>query len=251
MPMSDVTPDEGSWEIASAYLDNEVTPDERAEVESDPGLLLLVEQLRSVAARAAAPLPPSPLDLVGQVLARPDHLAAVSNLGAARKRRHNRPTTTSILGVAAAVAIVAGVVSMMTGGQSSDTSSSASDTEITVIQADRNTGGAATAVAEDAAETLAASGQAASASTTAAAAAMTIASAPAARATSTDELRTLAATLRVVDLVSPCPTPSKAPLYRGPLQWDSAPGELFTSADLSVIVVLHRRDCTTAVLVGG
>lgn len=245
--MSDVTPDERSWEIASAYLDNEVTPDERAEVESDPGLLLLVEQLRSVAAQAAAPIPPSPRDLVGQVLARHDHLAAVSNLGAARKRRHNRPTTTNILGVAAAVAIIAGVVSMMTGGQSSDTSSSA-----TVIRADRNAGGAVTAVAEDAAETLAASGQAASASTTAAAAKMTIAaSAPAARVTSTDELRTLAATLRVVDLVSPCPTPSKAPLYRGPLQWDSAPGELFTSADLSVIVVLRRLDCTTAVLVGG
>ena len=47
-------------ELVSAYLDNEATPAEVAEVERDATLLARVEQLRSVRDAVAAPVPPAP-----------------------------------------------------------------------------------------------------------------------------------------------------------------------------------------------
>src|SRR5262245_30967997 len=47
-------------ELASAYLDGEATPDERAAVERDATLLARVEELRAVRRVLAAPVPPRP-----------------------------------------------------------------------------------------------------------------------------------------------------------------------------------------------
>ena len=44
--------------LASGYLDDELTPDERTLVEADPDLLALVEAHRAVRASVAQPVPP-------------------------------------------------------------------------------------------------------------------------------------------------------------------------------------------------
>jgi hypothetical protein len=49
--------DDADWELASAYLDNEATPVERAQVESSPSLMGLVAELRSMQTSVAAPAP--------------------------------------------------------------------------------------------------------------------------------------------------------------------------------------------------
>jgi hypothetical protein len=53
--------DDADWELASAYLDNEVTSAERAQVEASPALLGLVADLRSVQSSVVAQ-PPIAID---------------------------------------------------------------------------------------------------------------------------------------------------------------------------------------------
>ena len=72
-------------ELVSAYLDNEATPAEVAEVESDDALLTRAEQFRAARDAVAAPVPPLPADrrdqMIGAALdaaemeaqARPEH----------------------------------------------------------------------------------------------------------------------------------------------------------------------------------
>ena len=55
--------DDADWELASAYLDNEATPDERVRVEASPALLDLVATLRRVAVTVAlSPTSPAGVD---------------------------------------------------------------------------------------------------------------------------------------------------------------------------------------------
>ena len=49
--------DDADWELASAYLDNEVTSAERAHVEASPALIALVADLRSMQSSVAAQAP--------------------------------------------------------------------------------------------------------------------------------------------------------------------------------------------------
>jgi hypothetical protein len=49
--------DDADWELASAYLDNEATPVERAQVEGSPSLMGLVAELRSMQTSVASPAP--------------------------------------------------------------------------------------------------------------------------------------------------------------------------------------------------
>jgi hypothetical protein len=49
--------DDADWELASAYLDNEATPVERAQVEGSPSLMDLVAELRSMQTSVASPAP--------------------------------------------------------------------------------------------------------------------------------------------------------------------------------------------------
>jgi hypothetical protein len=114
--------------LASAYLDGDVTADERARVESDPELLGEVERLRSVRIMLGAAGPSS-------ISVREQHLAGALDawdtvmataadtsptpLGERRRRRSNRV----LLGAAAAIMVVfAGGIALQTftGGESPD-----------------------------------------------------------------------------------------------------------------------------------
>jgi hypothetical protein len=116
--------------LASAYLDGDVTADERALVESDPELLGEVERLRSVRIMLGAVEPSS-------ISVREQHLAAAlgawdtvvttadsapTPLDGRRRRRSN----SLLLGAAAAIMVVfAGGVALqtLTGGESTDEAS--------------------------------------------------------------------------------------------------------------------------------
>jgi hypothetical protein len=140
--------------LASAYLDGDVTVDERALVETDPALLAEVEQLRAVRALLADTEPP-------KISVRESHLAAAfdvwdrlpdaeraglgrdatptdraaaagaaSVMAPASLRDRRRPTTTRWLtGAAAALVLVlaGGLVVQLTGAGGSDDDSSTAD----------------------------------------------------------------------------------------------------------------------------
>ncbi len=101
-------------ELASAYLDEEATPDERALVEGDPVLLARVEELRAAAAllaRSPAPLPASIVDAqVAAALASATVDAAAptgrSELAAVVPLRRRASNTASWFAAVAAVAVV-------------------------------------------------------------------------------------------------------------------------------------------------
>jgi hypothetical protein len=117
--------------LASAYLDGDVTADERARVESDPELLGEVERLRSVRSMLGD-TEPSSISLREQHLATAlaawDTVVATAAdssptpLGERRRRRSNRV----LLGAAAAIMVVfAGGIALQTftGSESSDEAS--------------------------------------------------------------------------------------------------------------------------------
>lgn len=125
--------------LASAYLDGDVTADERALVESDPQLLGEVERLRSVRSMLGDTEPSS-------ISLREQHLASAldawdtvmataadstpTRLGERRGRRSNR----LLLGAAAAIMVVfAGGIALQTftGSESSDETSSDAATAAT------------------------------------------------------------------------------------------------------------------------
>ena len=114
-------PQPNAAELASAYLDGEATPDERARVEGDPALLAEVERLRAVAA-AVAEVPAPSADrrdaAVAAALAAFDELrvgttpppappATVSSLDRRRQARRMQALTAV---AAAAVLVVGGFV---------------------------------------------------------------------------------------------------------------------------------------------
>ena len=107
--MSDFSPDRDSYrdsyqdELASAYLDDDVTIEERAVVESDPGLLARVEQLRSVRAALAEPVVPPTAAQRDAAIAAALGASNVVDLNAARGQRRLR-----IASIAAAVVLVLG-----------------------------------------------------------------------------------------------------------------------------------------------
>jgi hypothetical protein len=90
-------------ELASAYLDNEVTTEERARVEADPALVARVEELRSVHDALSDPVvPPTTTERDAAVTAALG-AANVIDISAARGRRRLR-----IASIAAAVLLVLG-----------------------------------------------------------------------------------------------------------------------------------------------
>ena len=131
--------------LASAYLDGEVTPDERARVESDQELLDEVESLRQVRAVLGATAEPAPVsvrenhlaaaldvfDRMGETDPRdatPSAASATPTPLAARRTR--RDWNRTLLGAAAALVIVAGVGAVIRGvmvGTGDDDDSDASD----------------------------------------------------------------------------------------------------------------------------
>ena len=109
--------DERDDELASAYLDGEVSAAERARVENDPGLRRRVEELRDASALVGRPVsPPSDeareaairraLDAAGadDETTAGDRVGAVLDLSAARARRAER--LRPLVAAAAAIAVV-------------------------------------------------------------------------------------------------------------------------------------------------
>ena len=98
-------------ELVSAYLDNEATSAEIAEVESDDALMARVEELRALRDTVAAPVPPLPPDQRDQMIG-----AALGVADAEARARVeakvvplHRPQRL-LLAMAAAVVLLAGVV---------------------------------------------------------------------------------------------------------------------------------------------
>ncbi|MEY2449352.1 MAG: hypothetical protein QOH79_2828 [Acidimicrobiaceae bacterium] len=104
-------------ELASAYLDDDATAEERARVEADPALLARVEEFRAVRDELAAPVIPPTAQrdaAIAAALLAPN----VVELDVARSRRRLR-----IVSIAAAIVLVLGVAGVLiraAGTQSQD-----------------------------------------------------------------------------------------------------------------------------------
>lgn len=104
--MSDFSPDQD--ELASAYLDDDATVEERALVEADAVLLARVEQLRSVRDALAEPVAVPTAEQRDAAIAAALGAANVVNLEAARGQRRLR-----IASIAAAVVLVVGAAGFL------------------------------------------------------------------------------------------------------------------------------------------
>jgi hypothetical protein len=147
-----------AWELASAYLDDEVTPDERAQVVSSPMLLALVEQLRPAVNAVQKPVTiatasrelaiSAALDVAGSPVEPAAAPANVRSLETARSaqatRRSNNRWLAPVAAAAAVVAIV-GVGSAVFSRQSSKKLTSAESAATTAKASDSPLVDAATA----------------------------------------------------------------------------------------------------------
>jgi len=108
--MSDFSPFRASDqdELASAFLDGDVTADERALVEADPALVARVEQLRSVREALGAPVEPPPSARRDAAISAAVAAANVVDLDAARRQRRVR-----VASIAAAVVLVVGAAGFL------------------------------------------------------------------------------------------------------------------------------------------
>ncbi len=151
--MSEFSPDPDAErdELASAYLDGEVTADERARVESDETLRARVDELRAIRDALAAPLPVASDAERESAIAAAVGVSNVASLDVARARRRMR-----IASIAAAVVLVLGAVGVLlsiTGGQNQDKfqtvagsiGSTAGDANAAQAPQANGTGGASTA----------------------------------------------------------------------------------------------------------
>jgi hypothetical protein len=97
-------------ELASAYLDDAVTPAERAQVEADPALLARVEVLRSVHDALANPVvPPTTAERTAAIAAALGAATVIDiDINAARTQRRLR-----IASIAAAIVLVLGAAGVL------------------------------------------------------------------------------------------------------------------------------------------
>lgn len=109
--MSDRFPDSPD-ELASAYLDDELTPDERAAVERDPAGRRRVEELRA-ARDALATAPTDSIDAVARESAIAAALAAAPTDDLAAARAARARTRLRVASIAAAAVILLGVIGLV------------------------------------------------------------------------------------------------------------------------------------------
>jgi hypothetical protein len=121
--------------LASLYVDDEATAEERAQVEADPELLALVESIRTTAMATAHVVPPDGLRAIqiGAALDLFDEQhrtvapAPVSSLSERRTRRARHAGLPSWLGAAAVAALIVGglgfVVTSSRGGNDDEAAS--------------------------------------------------------------------------------------------------------------------------------
>ncbi|MBV9953592.1 MAG: zf-HC2 domain-containing protein [Acidimicrobiia bacterium] len=140
--MTDQPPTDQDLELASAYLDGEATPDERARVEADPQLLARVDELRAVAGAVGTGFTPLTEE---QAASQRRRAIAAKPIPTAPPLPARRRTPLPSPLIAAAVVVVialAGIwlVIAAGNGSSSDKDSSGASTGATTTQ--RSGGGA-------------------------------------------------------------------------------------------------------------
>jgi hypothetical protein len=278
-----VPPDE-AWELASAYLDNEVTPSERAQVESSSMLMALVEQLRPTVAIVRTPVTISADDreqALSRVLA-----AAVSNTSGASvpsstasatvtpmtsARRPSRSTRyLAPLAAAAAVVAVIGIGGRL--GRSTKTESRSVGVQTTVAAAaleSASTTAAAAAVTSAASAPAPAAGTDTTAPLTAepastAAPASTVSATTTASATTAAAPATAVTTPDGVTAVTPdeatvlrrllvgaqpfpnpvCPPPLDAGSAIATLEFRERQSTAFTNTGRTLVIVVEDASCS-------
>jgi hypothetical protein len=140
-------------ELASAYLDNEVTPEERTRVESDATLRERVEELRATRdALSSEPVEPPPSAARAAAIAAALDASKVIRLESRRRRRSVR-----VASIAAAVLVVLGAAGLLIRAQSDSTedrfttaAGALSTTTSLGPLAERSAAGAAAAAGNDA-----------------------------------------------------------------------------------------------------
>jgi hypothetical protein len=209
--------DDADWELASAYLDNEVTFAERAQVEASPALMGLVADLRSMQSAVASPAPAA-IDrdaiiaaalagavdepVVGRIAGSgglggelpPPLAASVTSIATGRSRRASFGRAPMLL--AAALVTVMGIgFALRAGsrGNSLKTTSGAATTVAGTAKASSDQSAGVTAAAPASTESLASLPAPAGAATTAAATAAATAATTAAAATTAGAATTAAA----------------------------------------------------------
>jgi hypothetical protein len=248
-------------ELASAYVDGEATPGERARVEADPDLVARVSELRAVRSALAAPLVQPDARVRERVLAAARAEAVVSTGGGpspgvvvAIGQRRSRRMMAVIGAVAAGVIAVALVAVVATRPSSHDSSSSAS-----IDTRSRDAATTVAAPAEPAASTTAAAGSAttiASGGATASAAAAASAGGPvpylgvandddALRALLTGERAAAVSPAPVTTVPTSCAVPSATLV--GAVTWQGTMALVFVSNGSATVV--DGADCRPVAVV--
>lgn len=253
--MSELPPDEMSWELASAYLDNEATPDERARVEADPSLLALVHELGGVQTLLAEPVGAPPADLVARMIAtipvplrrRGRALAWVGGLAAAA-------TVAAFVGLGGLVTTgsdkkaASGPTAEQAGAAATTAASAAAGLAVEDKAIDTTAGDSAPRISAGASTTLVATSAAAS-STAPTAAATT---APPLLRSDFDTLRDLtAAKSASPSIILPtCARPPTANVFIGLVTLRGEQVELFRSDTGAVLVAIRPQGCVVVETVG-
>ncbi|HKA04547.1 MAG TPA: zf-HC2 domain-containing protein [Acidimicrobiales bacterium] len=262
--MSDPTrpPSDELDELASAYLDGEVTPDERARVEADPDLRARVGELGAV--RAALAAPPDPADAAARdralAAAHAEAVASGSTAAVVPIGRHRRSRRgLAVVGAVAAAVIAIVLVAVVTTRPSDHSPNTAS---LSTGARDVSGGGAATTAsastsfeAATASPTSAASGATTTTGATSAAAAPASGEPPYLGAASDEPgLRALlnagAASGASAPAVAPIPVPSGCTVpsatLAGTLTWQGTPALVFVGDGRATVVA--GSDCRTLVV---
>jgi negative regulator of sigma E activity len=121
-------------ELASAYLDGECTAEERRQVEEDPVLRARADELATVRAAVAAPVPAPPADRQEATIAaaltefgRIHGTDAPASLTVARQARRTRPTWTRLAPLGAVAAVLVAVVGLAVALRDRDSGDDADD----------------------------------------------------------------------------------------------------------------------------
>ncbi len=260
--------DDADWELASAYLDNEATSAERAQVEASPALMGLVADLRSMQSSVAAQ-PPAAIDRDAMITAalagtvdggvdggvvdrvagsgrlggelEPPHAAApVMSISAVRSRRAAFWKAPMLLAAALLTVMGIGFALRSGSGDSLKTTSGAATTAAGAakVTQDQSTGANAVPTVEAAAATTAAPAALparAGAATTAAAAATTTAPAAAAAATTAAASSATTAAPAAADTTATTSAPATG-----------APATTAAGAALPLLTLQELRDLVVA-----
>ena len=131
-------------ELATAYLDDECTAEERRQVESDPGLRARVAEFAAVRAAVAGPVPASPPERREEIIAaaltefgRVHGADAPASLTAARVARRSPPLWTRLAPLGAVAAVLVAIVGLAVALR--DSGSDESDDDATTAAAELET----------------------------------------------------------------------------------------------------------------